>query len=456
MDGEVFRIGSGAGFSGDRLDAPGPVVDALVRAGGPAAIIFETLGERTLALAQLARRSGKPGWEPLLEPLLDPILERCVRHRIRIIGNFGAADPAGAAAVIAGMARRAGVPRARIAVVEGDDLLGHADAERVLGHLDVEPEFAGRMPVAANAYLGARAIAEALDAGADVVVTGRVADPALALGPLVHHFRWFWDDWDRLAAGTLAGHLLECGAQVSGGYFADPGLKDVPAPHAIGFPIAEVAGDGGFVITKPDGTGGCVTTATVKEQILYEVHDPAAYLTPDVVLDLTGVTVAAVGPDRVAVAGARGRPRPETLKATVCYEGGWFGEGEISYAGPNAAARARLALDVLRRRLPAGCAWRGDLIGLCSVFADDNGRLLEQTPVEFGAVADVRVRLAVLAPERGLAERAVQEVLALYTCGPAGGGGVRTLVRPRIHTASAFVPRAVVPSRFTLLEAAHA
>ncbi|UEM24723.1 DUF1446 domain-containing protein (plasmid) [Skermanella mucosa] len=453
MEADVFRIGSGAGFSGDRLDAPGPVVDTLIAAGGPSAIIFETLGERTLALAQLARRSGGAGWEPLLELLLEPVLARCVRNGVRIIGNFGAADPAGAARLIAEIAARQGVGQARIAVVRGDDLLESAETVALLESVRCEPPLDGR-PVAANLYLGARAIAEALDAGADIVVTGRVADPALALGPLVHHFGWDWDDWDRLAAGTLAGHLLECGAQVSGGYFADPGRKDVPDAHDIGFPIAEMTADGGFTITKAAGTGGCVTPATVKEQILYEVHDPAGYLTPDVVLDITGVTVEQVGPDRVAVAGARGRPRPETLKATVCYEGGWLGEGEISYAGPNAAARARLALDVLARRIPPGCAWRGDIIGVTSVFGDDAGRRLDG---HAGAAGDdVRVRLAVAAPDRRSAERGAQEVLALYTCGPAGGGGVRTSVRPRINTASAYLPRAAVEARFTMLETSHA
>lgn len=453
MEADVFRVGSGAGFSGDRVDAAGPVVDTLIAAGGPAAIIFETLGERTLALAQLARRTGGHGWEPLLEQFLEPILARCVEHGIRIVGNFGAADPAGAAALIAAMARRLGVGRARIAVVRGDDLLDGGHSLSALARAKAEPMPEGRDPVAANAYIGARAIADALDGGADVVVTGRVADPSLALGPLVHRFGWDWSDWDRLAAGTLAGHLLECGAQVTGGYFADPGVKDVPDPHAIGFPIAEVRADGGFIITKASGTGGCVTPATVKEQILYEVHDPAAYLTPDVVLDITGVTVERVGPDRVRVSGARGRPRPETLKATVCYEGGWLGEGEISYAGPNAAARARLAVDVLARRMPQGCAWRCDIIGVSSVFGDDAGHRL----AEYGDAVrdDVRVRLAVDAADRGLAARAVQEVLALYTCGPAGGGGVRTALRPRIGTASAYLPRAAVRPCFSIVEDGH-
>ena len=205
--------------------------------------------------------------------------------------------------------------------------------------------------ISANLYLGAQPIAQALDQGADIVVTGRVADSALALGPLLHAFRWSADDWDRLAAGTLAGHLLECGAQVTGGYFADPGYKDVPGLAEVGYPIAEVDEAGEIVITKPAGTGGVVNRLTVIEQLLYEIHDPSAYLAPDVVLDLTNVEVAEIGKDRVRVSGAQGRPAPETLKATVCVDGGFLGEAEISYAGPNAAARAQLAAEVVRTRV---------------------------------------------------------------------------------------------------------
>ena len=218
-----------------------------------------------------------------------------------------------------------------------------------------------------------------LSRGADVVVTGRVADPSLALGPLIHAFGWAADDWDRLAAGTLVGHLLECGAQVTGGYFADPGVKDVPGMDAIGYPIAEVEADGSFVITKPAGTGGLVDRRTVTEQVLYEIHDPAAYLTPDVVLDLTEVELREVGPDRVRLRGARGRPAPETLKATVCFDGGLLGEAEISYAGPNAAARARLAIDTVKarvaRRAP-GLAVRADAVGVVSILGDSAGSAL--------------------------------------------------------------------------------
>jgi hypothetical protein len=248
----------------------------------------------------------------------------------------------------------------------------------------------------------------------------------------------------------MAGHLLECGAQVTGGYFADPGFKDVPDLHAVGFPIAEVAADGSFTITKADATGGVVNARTVKEQLLYELHDPAAYLTPDVVADISEAEVVEVDENRVAVTGVRGRPRPETLKATICFAGGWLGEGEISYAGPNAEARARLAGEIISRRVGDALRLRFDLIGALSVFGDDRGASLSALPVN--DKRDVRLRVAGVHADRAQVERLLGEVTALYTCGPAGGGGIRTTVTPRLNSVSCFVPRELVPATFSILE----
>lgn len=438
-----LRIGCGAGFSGDRWDAAVPVVESLARAGSPAVLMFETLAERTLALAQLRRREDPTaGWEPTLERFVRPILARCVAARIPIVGNFGAANPAGAARVLQRLAVELGLGPLRIAVVEGDDLLTGVAPARLRELLP--PGLAARPLVSANAYLGAREIADALLGGAQIVVTGRVADPSLALAPMLAHFGWAMDAWDLLAAGTMAGHLLECGAQVTGGYFADPGCKDVPRLAEVGFPIVEMQADGRFVVTKPEGTGGCVTRRTVTEQLLYEVHDPAAYLTPDVVADISEAELAEAGADRIAVRGVRGHPAPRQLKATVCYEGGWLAEGEISYAGPNAAARARLAGEVVRERLAklglGHLPLRRDLIGIASVFSDDEGRWTDAHHAATQA-ADVRLRIAAAAGDKGDAEAVAREVLALYTCGPAGGGGVRTQVTPRLGSDSCLVPR---------------
>lgn len=452
----MFRIGSGAGFSGDRVDAPQSVVAAIADAGQGGAVIFETLGERTLALGQIAKRHDPAkGYEPLLEDLLEPVLAQCVASGITIVGNFGQANPPAAAAAIQKIATRLGLGELRIAIVEGDDLVGRIDLDQTQrwegdGRL---PELDGDV-IAINAYMGAQPIAEAILAGAQIVVTGRVADPALALGPLVAHFRWRWDDLDLMAAGTLVGHLLECGSQVSGGFFADPGFKDVTDSANIGFPIAEVEADGSFVVTKAEGTGGVVDLRTVKEQLLYEIHDPSAYLTPDVTLDITGVRLEQDGQNRVRVSGAKGHAAPSHLKATVSFYGDWLGEAEISYAGSNALARARLAITTINERIQNRALpvrQRADIFGTVSAFDSDHGDLLADfTNTTSG---DYRVRFAFGASSQRDVERAVQEVNALYCCGPAGGGGVRQSVRPRVRTLSHLVPRSLVAPSFHFLEA---
>lgn len=448
MTRKLLRIGCAAGFSGDRTDAAAPVVEALIASGGPAVLIFETLAERTLALAQLARRDNPDaGYEPLLDELLHPVLARCLAHGVRIVSNFGAANPRGAAARIASLAAVLGPRAPRIAVIEGDDLMGEAHRARLAAALGSQAQ--GLQIVSANAYLGAEAIADALVAGADIVVAGRVADPSLTVGPALAHFGWARDDWDRLARATMAGHLLECGAQVSGGYYADPGFKDVPGLARLGYPIAEIDADGHCVITKPPRTGGRIDTHTVKEQLLYEVHDPAAYLTPDVVADITEACVEEQGPDRVRLSGVRGHARPATLKVNVCHETGWLAEGEISYAGPRAEARARLAAGILRERLAGLGTLRADLIGVASVFGDDDGRWLAAQPA--GDARDVRLRVALHHADRAQAECLAREVTALYTCGPAGGGGVRTALRRRLGTVSCTVPREAAPGRHVFL-----
>lgn len=449
MQEHTLAIGSGAGFSGDRWDAAGPVVDTLIECGGPAALIFETLAERTLALAQLARRKDpQAGYEPALERFVGPVLARCVRHHIPIIGNFGAANPRAAARRLQALAREQGLASLRVGVVEGDDL-SDGNGRRLL-HESLAPEHAARELVAANAYLGAEAIAAALRAGAQIVVTGRVADPSLAVGPAMAHFGWRDDDWDVLGRATMAGHLLECGAQVTGGYFADPGIKDVPSLATVGFPIVEIDANGEFVVTKAYGTGGLVDSRTVKEQLLYEIHDPAAYLTPDVIADISDAEVREVDADRVVVSGVRGHPRPATLKVTACFEGGWLAEGEISYAGPNAEARARLAAEIVRERIGADLALRCDLIGVLSVLADDAGRAWADRMPD--SATDVRLRVAAVHEDRARVERVLREVTALYTCGPAGGGGVRTSLQQRLGSASCYVPRDRVPARFEIME----
>ena len=453
MPGQTVFIGCGAGFAGDRTDAAGPVAETLAGCNGPRFLMFETLAERTLALAQLERRAdASRGYNPALERFIGPILERCLAEQIRIVGNFGAANPYAAAKRIATLAGEQDIKPPRIAVVEGDDLSGLLSPTELAARETGGTLLAGNPQIiSANLYLGAYAIAEALDGDADIVITGRVADSALALGPLIHVFKWKRDDWDLLAAGTLAGHLLECGAQITGGYFADPGTKDVPALADVGYPIAEIASDGGIVVTKANSTGGTVDRFTVIEQLLYEVHDPAAYLAPDVVLDLTSVEVERIGLDRVRVTGARGKPAPATLKATVCVDGGVLGEAEISYAGPNAAGRARLAAEVVAARMKKRAphlAFRTDAIGAVSILGST-----QKTPIcPQDTAADIRLRFAARGDTAADVEILLDEVEGLYCAGPAGGAGVRRRITPRLTSASCLVERSFARERVVMIE----
>ena len=264
------------------------------------------------------------------------------------------------------------------------------------------------------------------------------------------HFGWAEDDWVRLGRATMAGHLLECGTQVTGGYFAIPGLKDVDGLDQTGFPIASIDADGHCLIGKPPGTGGCVTERTVKEQLLYEVHDPARYLTPDVIADLSQASVAEIAPDQVRLRGITGHPRPEELKVNICYRSGWLAEAEISYAGIQAQARAQLAADIVKRRLGPGLKIRTDLIGAVSILDDDAGNLSAATN---GAESqDIRLRMAMAHDDPAVARRLLREVTALYTWGAAGGGGVRTALRQRLNTLSCTIPRASIQSGWRMLD----
>jgi len=442
-DARTLRIGAGTGFQGDRIE---PAV-VLASQGGLDYLVLECLAERTVAAAQMRKRQAPgTGFDPLLESRMEALLPFVARNGVRVITNMGAADPLGAGKVVVAVARRLGL-RVKVAAVSGDDVLRSVKPKMIAMETGRPLGEHGKL-VSANAYLGIDAILPALASGADVVVTGRVADPSLFLAPCVHEFGWAPDDWDRLARGTVVGHLLECAGQITGGYFADPGLKDVPDLAHLGFPFADVDADGFASISKVAGTGGAVTLATVKEQLLYEVTDPTGYLTPDVTADFTTVRLAEVGPDRVAVGGATGRPRSDTLKVSVGYLAGWIGEGEISYAGANARARADLAAAVLRERLQDAVPdLRIDRIGIDSSHRSSFGH--GDAPYE------VRLRVAGRTDKRVLAERIAWEVEALLTNGPAGGGGVRKAVTERLGVVSTLLPRRLATAELTLLQSRY-
>ncbi|MBP2231267.1 hypothetical protein J2847_004579 [Azospirillum agricola] len=441
-----IRIGSGAGYSGDRIE---PAIE-LAERGGLDYLVFECLAERTIALAQqVRRRDPDGGYDPLLATRMGAVLGPCRRNGVRIVTNMGAANPLAAAAATRAVARSLGLDGLRIAAVTGDDVLEAARAADVALEEGGTLRSLGDRVLSANAYIGAFPIAEALAAGADVVITGRAADPALFLGPMVHAFGWAADDWDALGRGTMAGHLLECAGQVTGGYFADPGVKDVPGLARLGFPIGEVSADGELLVTKLPGTGGLVSAATVKEQLLYEIHDPARYYQPDVVADFSGVRVEEAGPDRVRVRGGRGAARTGLLKTSIGYVDSCIGEGQISYAGPGAVERGRLALDIVRDRLALtgvrASEMQFDLIGLDALHGDRLSR--GHAPYE------VRLRVAGRTVTLEEAARIGNEVETLYTNGPAGGGGAWKSAREIVAVASALLPESAVRPIVTLLEA---
>ena len=352
---QSLRIGCASGFWGDSEEGAAQ----LVRHGALDFLVFDYLAEITMSLLARARaKSPEAGFVPDFVRVVARLAGEIKAQGIRVVSNAGGVNPATCAQALRKELDAAGV-NLRVAVVEGDDLSGQAESLRASGTREM---FSGApMPEALlslNAYLGAQPIAAALDAGADIVITGRVVDSAVTLGPLVHAFGWDWQDWDRLAIGSLAGHLIECGAQVTGGIFTD--WERVPGWDDMGFPIVECDADGkSFVLTKPPGTGGLVVPGTVAEQLVYEIGDPRDYRLPDVCCDFSDVTLAQEGLDRVRVAGARGRPAPSTLKASATHADGWRLLGTLMIGGPDAARKAQRVGEAILARSRRLMAARG-------------------------------------------------------------------------------------------------
>ncbi|MGE5792069.1 MAG: acyclic terpene utilization AtuA family protein [Bacteroidota bacterium] len=444
----VVRIGAGSSFADDRI---APAVE-LAERGEIDYLAFECLAERTIARENLTRRKNPDkGYTPRLLDRMGAVLPACLKNRVRIVSNMGAANPTAAARDIRRHAKDIGVGDVSCAVVLGDDVAELLRGQPQLALMESGAPLETLLPkmVSANAYLGADVICRALETGAQVVITGRVADPSLFVAPAMHHFGWRYDDWPRMAAATAAGHLLECAAQVSGGCFGDPGKKDVPDLARLGFPYADMTSDGRFWVSKTEGTGGRVDLATCKEQLLYELHDPAEYITPDCVLDVTDLEMAQDGRDRVRVWGAKARPRTPTYKVTVGYDDGYIGEGQISYAGIHAVEKAKWAAEVVQQRLKdRGLEYsevRVDLIGMSSLHGQPEAR---PEPYE------VRLRLAMRTADRKAAEAVGFEVRALHVTGPgSGGGGADPIVREILAVQSVLIPRALVDPLVVVKEA---
>lgn len=440
----ICKIGCGSGGAPD-LIAPAKDLAAKADIGY---LCFEALAERTLSQGVRDRHLGlSPGFDEKLDARFRAVLPACLRRGIKVITNMGGANPLGAGEATIAIARDLGLS-VKVAVIEGDDVTALIGPDAILHELNCSVQDFGRSMLSANAYIGAGRILEALENGADVIIGGRISDAALFLGPIMYEYDIAVDDWSGLAAGTLVGHLMECSTQITGGYFADPGFKDVEGLDNLGFPIAEVHPDGNVIITKLPETGGCVTQLTVKEQLLYEIHDPTSYRTPDVIADFSHVAIKDLGNDRVQVSGAKGAARPNQLKVQVGFDGGLLVEGEISYAGPGARARAELAGEIVRAKIVTRDGFDGpirfDLIGVHSLHATAGLSDFDQ--------GDVRLRVAMRTDERAWADRLLDEVQGLWLGGPAGGGGFRGCITPSVLTQPTFIDRDKVTTSVRYLE----
>jgi hypothetical protein len=443
-----LRIGAGSSFADDRI---APAVE-LAEHGELDYLTFECLAERTVARENLTRlKNPEKGYTPRLLDRVGAVLPACLKNGVRIVSNMGAANPVAATREIRRYAKDNALGDVSCAVVLGDDVTDILRKRPELPLMESGEPLEALLPkmASANAYLGADVICRALETGAQIVITGRVADPSLFLAPAMHHYGWRYDDWPHLAAGTAAGHLLECCAQVSGGCFADPGKKEVHDLARLGFPFADITADGSVWISKLEDSGGRVDLATCKEQLLYELHDPAEYITPDCVLDITDLELIQDGKDRVRVVGAKARPRTSTYKVTVGYHDGYIGEGQISYAGINAVAKAKWSAEIVQQRLKdRGFTYlevRVDLIGISSLHG-----MAGERPEPY----EVRLRIAARTDDRKAAEAVGFEVRALHVNGPTGGGGGSDpVVREVLAVQSVLIPRSLVDQQVVVEKA---
>lgn len=447
---DTVRIGVGAGMADDRI-APGV---QLLESSELDYLVCECLAERTIARETLnRRRSPEMGYTPMLEERIRAFAPLLRAKGVRLVSNMGAANPLGAARASRRAAAEVGVTGLRCAAVIGDDVTELLQTHPQLRLLDAGAPLESLLPrmASANAYLGADVVRDALATGADVVMTGRVADPSLFLGVAMHHHGWSYDNLQLLAAGTMAGHLLECSVQVTGGYFADPGRKDVSRLAELAYPFANIGRDGSIEICKPAGSGGRLDRMTCTEQALYEIHDPQHYITPDCVLDITGLSFEERGPDCVRVRGPRAAPRTDTLKVVVGYSDGWIGSGEVAYAGINAIERAQLAADIVqeRFRLDGGKAGeiQVDLIGMTALHGDTGRAQDRPEPYE------IRLRIAARCPDKRSADLIGDHVRQLNMQGPyAAGGPVNLGPREVIAVDAVLIPRSWVKPEVVVID----
>src|SRR5882672_5672586 len=453
---EKIRIAAGQGFWGDLPDAPVRQVEE-----GPIDyLMLDYLAEVTMSIMpKQTARDASAGYARDFVPLMKRILAACVARDIKVIANAGGVNVPGCAAAVAEAARELGLGgKIKIGIVAGDDILDRVDDFLARGielrNMDTGAPLAticDRIQ-SANAYLGAAPIVEALNQGAQIVITGRATDTGLTLAPLIHEFGWQLDDWDRLAAGTIAGHIIECGAQCSGGNCQFE-WQSIPDLANVGFPIVEARQDGSFVVTKHEGTGGRVNLPSVKEQLVYEMGDPHGYITPDCVADFTTVQLAADGADRVRVHGIKGRPATDTLKVSISYSAGYKAVGTLVYAWPDAYAKAKAADRILRARLDRlGLSFDQILTEYVGANAAHGPLAGEPSP----DLAEVQLRVGVRGDDRNAIERFTKEIAPLILTGPpavTGFAGGRPKVEEIVAYWPALIPKSQIMSRVEIIEA---
>jgi hypothetical protein len=453
---EKVRVASGQGFWGDLLTAP---VDQ-VRNGPIDYLMLDYLAEVTMSIMQKQRaRDPQAGYAKDFVALMREILPDCVEKDIKVLSNAGGVNVQGCAEAIKQTAVDLGISgKVKIGVVTGDDILGRLDefAERGIEITNMETgeplsEIRDRVQ-AANVYLGARPLVEALDQGARIVVGGRLTDTGLTLAPLAHEFGWSFDDWDKIAAGTIAGHIIECGAQASGGN-CQYDWQNIPDLANVGFPIVEAEPSGDFVVTKHNGTGGRVNVQSVKEQLLYEMGDPHAYITPDVVADFTSINVAPDGENRVRVFGIKGKPNTESYKVSIAYSSGWKAVGTLVYAYPDAYEKAKAADKILRARLERlGLKFDVILTEFVGVNAT-HGRLAGDPPPD---IPEVQLRFGVRGQNKADVERFTKELAPLILTGPpavTGFAGGRPKVEEIMAYFPALIPKSLIETKVEIIEA---
>lgn len=422
------RIGCGAGCSSDRIE---PAED-IIRHGELDYIIFECLAERTMADNVLLKEKDKSkGYTPMLRERMEKVLEPALENGVKIITNMGASNIERAVEVVKEVAREKNLTGFKIGAVYGDDIKDYVIEKEL-----IEGKKSQRL-ISANVYTGIEGVLDLLKQDCDIIITGRIADASLFVAPIIHEYGWSPED-DRFAQATLLGHFLECAGQVTGGYAAEPGHKDIPDLWNLGFPISEIESDGSFIITKLEGTGGEVSERICKEQLAYEINYLENYITPDAIVNFSDITIDEIGENIVKITGAKVLGEPETLKASICFEGGFLGTGEVSYAGSNSFNKAKLCQEIIEKRLEltgVSCdEINFDLVGFSSLAKANQVKTEDE-------LKETRLRMVVRDPDEDNCRLAVREMGFMYTNGPAGSSGLNTSVKNLIELDSILIPR---------------